>query len=171
MNPENTNERAVQESVPIEKGAGDAEHGSSARKYQIRVDDDNFEIAAAMPTGQELLNLVRKEACRYELFQVIKCGEDQVIDPSEQIDLTRPGVEAFITALKHTVTIFVDGENVPLTRGEHTVAQIKTLAGVAAGYRLAEERHGVLHNLADDESLDIQGCERFESRPPSGGSS
>ena len=72
---------------------------------------------------------------------------------------------------KHLAHIQIDGKNLEISKGKHTVAQLKKLGGVADAYVLLEEVDGRLVPLDDNATLTIKGCEVFESMPQSGGSS
>jgi len=72
---------------------------------------------------------------------------------------------------KHLVPITIDGKTFEVRRGEISVASLKQLAGVPAGYELEEVKHGKLVPLNDDAKVEIKGGEQFVSHPRSGGSS
>jgi hypothetical protein len=72
---------------------------------------------------------------------------------------------------KHLVHITIDGKAFEVPRGEITVAALKQLAGIPAGYELEEVKHGKLVPLKDDAKVEIKGGEQFVSHPRDGASS
>lgn len=74
--------------------------------------------------------------------------------------------------IRELVTIFVDNKPFEVHRGHHTVASIKTLAGVPQAYELEEVLEGPkLVPLADNASVTIKGGEKFISHPRDNASS
>jgi hypothetical protein len=69
------------------------------------------------------------------------------------------------------VEITIDKKVHKLKPGEYTVAQLKTIGGVAATLELEQVIKGVLTPLPDDGKVNIEGGEVFVSHPRSGGSS
>jgi len=69
------------------------------------------------------------------------------------------------------VDIVVDGTNRQIHRGRNTIAEIKQVGQVPAGYDLDQIVDGQLSPLADDASVTIKGGETFQSHPKDGASS
>ena len=65
----------------------------------------------------------------------------------------------------------VDTKQYKIHRGQHTVAEIKQVAGVPLAYDLEELIEGKLTPLADDSNVTIKGGEVFLSHPKDGGAS
>lgn len=146
------------------------EHGH--RRYNITVDDDRFDLDHSIVTGLELMKLVKKRPCRYALVQVIPHADDQFIDPDEKVDLSKPGVEHFVTVQKDKVTIYVNGDPFEIAAGNHAVAEILGLVGETPdGYDLLEEKNGPPLPIPTTEPVCIEGCEIFHTQVKSGGSS
>lgn len=72
---------------------------------------------------------------------------------------------------KEVVQISIDGKSFQVPGGEISVAALKQLAGVPAGYELEEVRNKKLVPLADNAHVDIKGGEQFVSHPRDGASS
>lgn len=140
-----------------------AKESHNKKTYEVFIDGKPFEISNPKPTGEELLEIVGKKACGFAILRQI--------EPDELVAVRKDGTEHFTTVAKDVVTIFVDGNPVELHRGVTSVAEIKQLAGLRDGYQLSQDIDGNLTLLADNASVDIQGCEVFESTPPSGESS
>lgn len=69
------------------------------------------------------------------------------------------------------VTITIDNKMYTIHRGNTTVANLKAIAGIPAGYELEEIVNGALKPLGDDEHVVLKGGERFVSHPRAGASS
>lgn len=142
------------------------------RRFSIIVDDDRFNLDHSTVTGLELMTLVKKRPCRYALVQVIPHADDQFIDPDEEVDLSKPGVERFVTVQKDKVTIYINGDPYEFASGSHSVADILGLVGESPdGYDLLEEKNGPPLPIPTTEPVCIEGCEIFHTQVKSGGSS
>lgn len=65
---------------------------------------DNRQIAWGEPTitGAVLLRLAGVPDQTYDVYQEIRGQHDLLIRPDDRVDLTRPGVERFVTVIRHT---------------------------------------------------------------------
>jgi len=144
----------------------------STDNYKVRIDDREFLIHSRHPTIEELLDLVGRKLCAYELIELLQ-GENREVEPGDSIDLHAHGKLGFITAHREIVTIFIKGKPHPIKRGEHTVDQILGLVGeTSAGYNLYEEKPGQPPMpVPENEKLHIVGCEVFTYQVKSGTSS
>lgn len=67
------------------------------KRYKIKIDKVSYQVSTAHPTGRELLLLAGKTPPeRYKLMQVI-AGKKVTVGLDEKVDLTKPGVEKFLT--------------------------------------------------------------------------
>ena len=65
---------------------------------KIQIDKDYFEAPTSQMTGRELLDLAgKKPAEDFAIYRKIKGSQPERIDLDEKIDLSRPGVERFLT--------------------------------------------------------------------------
>ena len=65
---------------------------------KVQIDKDYFEAPAPRMTGRELLELAgKKPAEDFAIYRKIKGGQPERIGLDEKIDLSRPGVERFLT--------------------------------------------------------------------------
>lgn len=65
---------------------------------KVQIDKDYFEAPTALMTGRELLELAgKKPAEDFAIYRKIKGGQPERIGLDEKIDLSRPGVERFLT--------------------------------------------------------------------------
>ena len=66
--------------------------------YKVQIDKDFFEAPVARMSGRELLELAKKEpADRFAIYLKVKGGQPVRLGLDEKIDLSRPGVERFVT--------------------------------------------------------------------------
>ena len=66
--------------------------------YKVQIDKDFFEAPVPRMSGRELLELAgKKPADRYAIYLKVKGSQPDRIDLDEKIDLSRPGVERFVT--------------------------------------------------------------------------
>jgi hypothetical protein len=143
-----------------------------ARSYIVRIDCETVRVATHTPTGEMLLARVGKRPCAFELIEEVACGENDVIQPDETVNLRKRGLKGFITAHKEIVTIFINDKLHRIERGECTVAQILAKVGeTPEGYMLLEEKDGPPLPLPADKPVKICGCEIFHTQVQSGASS
>ena len=113
---------------------------------------------------RELGNIPKED----EIFLAIKRPwEDEFIMDDTEVDLARDGREHFFSKKHnhpHLVKIFVNDTEKEISRGKHTVAEIKTVGEVVLTDVLDELIDSKLTRLADDASVLIKGCEQFFSR-------
>lgn len=165
----NTNGKNTDELPNVHHQNGDH---PSMDSYKIRIDDREFLIHSRHPSVAELLELVGRKLCAYELIQLLE-GENCEVEPGDTIDLRESGQHGFITAHREFVTILIKGNPYQIKRGEHTVDQILGLVGeTSAGYNLYEEKLGQPPMpVPENEMLNIVGCEVFTYQVKSGTSS
>ncbi len=90
--------------------------------------------------------------------------KNNVVEPSEVLDLRKKGLKGFITAQKEIVTIFIDDQSYQIERGSRTVAELLAKAGkTSEGFLLVEEQDGEPIPLDPDLDVTIRGCEVFRS--------
>lgn len=78
------------------------EHEKKPQKYEIIVDNKKFEWAQPFINGAEVKKLVDAKP-DYGVWLVVKGPtEDEEIGDQQRVDLTKPGVERFITGPKKT---------------------------------------------------------------------
>jgi hypothetical protein len=172
--PLSTDEQGV-EMLDIAEVREFAERGEKlppARKYRVHIDCEVVTVPTSMPTGEMLLKLVGKRPCAYELIEVLKHCENDVVEPTEIVDLRKHGLTGFITAHKEIVTIFINDKPYPIDKGTRTVADILSKVGeTPEGYMLLQEKDGPPLPLPSDVPVTISGCEIFHSQTQTGGSS
>jgi len=69
-----------------------------AKRYRFRVDREHFVVANPRITGREILLMARKiPPERFLLTQKLHGGRAEKVGLDESVDLTKPGVERFMT--------------------------------------------------------------------------
>lgn len=65
---------------------------------KVQIDKEFFEAPVSRMTGRELLELAgKKPADNYAIYLKVKGGQPERIELDQKIDLSRPGVERFLT--------------------------------------------------------------------------
>ena len=104
-------------------------------------------------------------AVAFELIEEFVHHKNNVVDPTEAVDLRKKGLKGFITAHKEVVTIVINDKPSPIERGNRTVAEILAKVGqTPAEYLLTEEKDGQFVPLSPDHPVKIHGCEVFRSQ-------
>lgn len=68
------------------------------KTFKIQIDKAPFETKNPSPTGRDLLVLAGKVPVeQHAIYLRVKEGQPKRIAPDEQVDLTQPGVEKFVT--------------------------------------------------------------------------
>ena len=125
-------------------------------------------------TGAEIRQLGNIPSDHELFLDIIRPWEDEKIENETKVDLARPGLEQFFSKPKHEhrfVKIFINDIEKEITRGNHSVSEIKTLGAVPANHELDELIDGKLVPLLNTGKVLIKGCERFYSHAPDGQSS
>lgn len=126
------------------------------------------------PSGiaEDAVRLLGRASDDDAIFLEVRGGTDRLIAAGEVVDLTRPGVERFITAPGPvTYRFFVDGTRFQTEQRLLTGAQIKAMVdGWNAEHELMLEGHGDDPDrlIGDDEQVDLatdHGPRRFSSVP------
>jgi hypothetical protein len=95
---EQTQEKvAADEIIEVEEYARAGKPVPKAKRYRIRVDKERFVVQQSTIGGQEILALVHKTPQSHQLYQHIRSGQTRIVQPSEFVDLTAPGIERFTT--------------------------------------------------------------------------
>jgi E2/UBC family protein E/multiubiquitin len=149
----------------LESCGGDGAPGVT--RFRVRIDDERYRIEDPKPTGRQLLALTdRKPIDEYLLFLILRGGGFEEIRLDETVDLTRPGVERFLSFESSASYRFeIDGERIEWGAKLITGLKIKQIAKVdPATYALWREvRGGEDLPVKDDDLVDLSedGLERF----------
>jgi hypothetical protein len=99
--------------IDIEEFGNAGKEPPKHRRYRIRVDKQHAIFDNEVVTGREILVAVGKEPSRFRLDQKLRGGETKKIELTDEVDLTTPGIERFMT--------------LPLDSQEGEVAEAKVL--------------------------------------------
>ena len=96
-----THVEAEVEEIEIEehtKKFNGKEKPPNAKRYIIRVDKTKFTVEVTGMTGREILTLAGKAPVeQYKLTQKMHGGAARTLSLDDDVDLTEPGVERFMT--------------------------------------------------------------------------
>ena len=126
-----TNKISPEELIDIEHYSNTNQKPPVGKKYQVKVDDQTIVFNKEKVTGQEIL----EAACRtpvecYTLYQKFKHCDFEKIDLNEVVDLTKPGLERFITKPPEVFYYDLDDEPETTDLKEMTPNQILKAGGV-----------------------------------------
>lgn len=106
---------------------------TSARRFAIRIDEQNFEVTDPEPTGRYLLSLAGKSPDTHLLTIVLPGVDDELIGADERVDLRAPGREHFTVVRKDRECIEfkldIEGKIVPWHEQTIAAEQIAELGG------------------------------------------
>jgi len=99
MKADDTPERdePLEELIEIEVYGAKNEKPPKAKKYRIRIDKVKHDVLKSHISGRELVNLAGKDPTRCAIRQKLHGGQVKTIEADEEVDLTAPGVERFMT--------------------------------------------------------------------------
>jgi len=87
----------VDEIIDVEQFGKSGNTLPRGRQYRIRVDKQHVVFDKEVVTGREILSAVGKDPQRFRLDQKLKGGETRKIEPDQEVNLTSPGLERFMT--------------------------------------------------------------------------
>jgi hypothetical protein len=124
-------------------------------------------------TGAEIKKQAKIAATEQLFLAITKPWEDEHIGNDDKVDLARPGIEHFYSKVKapKEVSIQINRKPYEVVPGMHTVAELKTIGGVALAHDLEQVINGKLTPLTDDGKVEICGGEQFISHVKDGSSS
>jgi len=109
-NNQDTPPTSTQKPVDLEKTAREGRRPPKGRRYRIRIDSKKYLAPEATMTGREILELAeRTPADDYVLILRIWGECNEVIELDKEVDLTRRGIERFVTGREDddiVVTVF-----------------------------------------------------------------
>ena len=135
--------------------------------YKIQVDEISHTVEDSIVTGQQLLDIAGKRPSdQFLAYQVLPNGQIEGLRPDETVDLTRSGVERFLTYQSDRAFFFtLDGQKIEWPAATITGRKLKDLAKVdPITYEVWQEVRGADDRAIEDRelvSLEAQGTERF----------
>lgn len=167
--------------VDIEEQALAGRKPPRARRFRIRVDDDRFVVEKPVLTGREILELSGRTPTEdYFLIQHMRGSDNEIINLDEQVDLTRKGIERFVTARLGdedlVVTVYAPRTPEPKTFIWATTKRVGDAAQEAAdafGYEAGtpglQKGDDVLDNNKTLEAAGVEHCDKLELVDTGGG--
>ena len=70
---------------------------SKPQTFKIRIDKTNYHVSEPALTGRQLLEKAGKSPNDYKIFLRLPGQQPKLIGLDEEVDLTTPGVERFVT--------------------------------------------------------------------------
>lgn len=137
---------------------------------KLIINGTHFNWSEQYITGSKVRELGEISATEEIYLTIKKPGEDELIKDDTVVDLARPGIEKFYSTGKK-VTIHIDNKPYKITKGEHSVSEIKVLGKIPEAYELEQVIDGQLTPLKDDAYVCIEGNEKFFGHPRDGSSS
>ncbi len=141
---------------------------SNFRRFKVKIDNKYHKVDDQSPTGRQLIKLTGARPVDENLiFLVLRGGGFEELRLDETVDLTRPGVERFLTFESSASYRFeIDGERVEWGTKLITGLKLKEIANVdPATYALWREVRGNGDDLPiqNEDFVDLSeaGLERF----------
>ncbi len=84
------------------RGAEQFVHFKSDRDFRFCIDDRDFQWGKPLVSGRILKTLVGVDPATYDVYLEVRGGHDCLVGNDELIRLDTPGVEKFVTLIRHT---------------------------------------------------------------------
>lgn len=136
---------------------------------ELKLEDKTYDWDKPFITGAELRQVGGVEDGDEIWLAVARPYEDERIDDTKKVDLTRPGRERFYVK-KRLVVIRINNVEHQIKPGSYTVAQLKKIGNVKASDELDALKDHQLTPLDDSATVIIQGGEQFISHVRDGSS-
>jgi hypothetical protein len=104
------------------------------RSFRFKVDDREREYGTNLVSGRALKILAGVDPATHDVYQEIRGGEDLLIRNADLVDLSKPGVEKFFTAIAQTtegLSIFLPPRDVEYLAGRGIAYEDGSEAGHA----------------------------------------
>jgi hypothetical protein len=126
-----TNNNSQEELIDIEHYSNTKQKPPAGKRYQVKVDDQTIVFNKEKVTGLEIL----EAACRtpaecYTLYQKLKDCDFEKVSLTEVVDLTKPGIERFVTKPPEVFHYDLDDEPETTELKEMTPNQILKAGGI-----------------------------------------
>lgn len=126
-----TNKVSQEEVIDIEHYSNTDKKPPKGKRYQVKVDEKTIVFDKEKVSGQELLAAAGKTPVEcFSLYQKLKGCDFEKIDLTEVVDLTKPGLEQFITKPPEVFYYDLDDEPETTDLKEMTPNQILKAGGV-----------------------------------------
>lgn len=147
-------------------------HGENV--LDLIINNKEYKWETEYITGAEIKKLGIIPEADQVFLAIKRPWDDEEIRNDTKVNLARPEIEHFFSkkhGTEHLVSIHVNNVERKISRGKHTVAEIKKVGQVPVAHDLEELIDGKLVPLDDNGTVLIKGCEQFFSHVKDGSSS
>jgi uncharacterized transporter YbjL len=88
--------------IELEEAAKRGHDVPAGQTYVIRIDKEKVTVEVDHMTGRQILELVKKDAKLWKLFEHVRGNQPREIQPDEDVSFTKKGIERFSTFAKDT---------------------------------------------------------------------
>lgn len=120
-----------EEVIDLEQFTKEDKKPPEGKRYKVRIGDQHHVFETQVVTGQEIMEKtgITHPEC-FWLYQKLKGQDFEKIDPSEKVNLAKPGIEHFIVKPTEVFHYSVDDEPETTDQKELTPNQILADAGI-----------------------------------------
>ncbi|MGY4540028.1 hypothetical protein ACVW0P_004470 [Mucilaginibacter sp. UYNi724] len=137
------------------------------KNFELTINGKLFKSDKQLINGEELLGLLGiHHSADYEMLMKLTDREYEPIELKEEVDLKKPGIEAFLVKPYRSIAIEVDDEKYPVTEVLMTPKEIMVLAGLDANKHYLKQIIGhtdITYKNDPDHIIGIVDCMKFSS--------
>lgn len=138
------------------------------RAFYFELEGERQEWLLTFITGATLKKLAGKDRDAFIVLRELEDETDEEIEDVHLVDLSGAGLEKFrIRSAEALVEIFVNGNSIKITRGEHTGLEIKQ-AAIAQGVNIQldfilslEKRKGETQIIGDNDPVRVKKGQHY----------
>jgi len=135
--------------------------------FELTINGKLYKTEKQLINGEELLSLLGiHHSTDYEVLMKLTDCEYEPIELKEEVDLKKPGIEAFLVKPYKTIAIEVDDEKYPVTEVLMTPKEIMVLAGLDPQKHYLKQIIGhtdITYKNDPDHIIGIVDCMKFSS--------
>jgi len=103
--------------IDLEEAAREGRKPPRGRRYRVQVDDEKHLVENDVVTGRQVLEIAGREPVEdYVLILRLWDEDNEIIDPNDEVNLARRGIERFVTGREDdeiVVTVFAPRSHRP----------------------------------------------------------
>lgn len=135
--------------------------------FELKINGKIYKVDQPQTTGEAILKLVGlHHITDYEILMKLTDCEYEPIEVKEMVDLSKPGIEAFLVKPYQEIKIEVDDEFYPVTEILMTAKEIMILAGLDPEKYYLKQIVGhtdITYKNDPDHIIGIIDCMKFSS--------
>lgn len=135
--------------------------------FELTINGKPYRTEHPVINGKIILELIGlRHSTDYEILMKLADCEFEPIELEEDVDLKKPGIEAFLVKPYHHVSIEVDDEKYPVTEVLMTPKEIMVLAGLDPQKHYLKQIIGhtdITYKNDPDHVIGIVDCMKFSS--------